>query len=74
MENYFESICLLIMALIIYKFFITINKMENYFEAIYMLIMALIIDLIGMSSYFIPGMGEAFDTAWAPIRKLYFNI
>lgn len=48
--------------------------MENYFEAIYMLIMALIIDLIGMSSFFVPGLGEAFDTAWAPIRIIYFYI
>lgn len=33
-----------------------------------MLIIALFIDLIGMSSLMLPGMGEFFDTVWAPIR------
>ena len=36
------------------------------------------IDLIGMSSYILPGIGESFDIIWAPISayltyKLYGN-
>ena len=33
-------------------------------------IMCLIIDALGMSTYLIPGLGEAGDLAWAPIQKM----
>lgn len=36
------------------------------------LVFCLIMDLIGVSSYFIPGIGEWFDMIWAPISALIF--
>lgn len=40
----------------------TYNKVKRF-----KLISAIAIDLIGLSSYFIPAIGEAGDIAWAPI-------
>ena len=34
------------------------------------LIVSLLIDFIGSSSYLLPGVGEAFDVAWAPIQTI----
>mmetsp|Transcript_2493 Transcript_2493/g.3673 ORF Transcript_2493/g.3673 Transcript_2493/m.3673 type:complete len:402 (-) Transcript_2493:134-1339(-) len=35
------------------------------------LIVSLLIDLIGSSSYLLPGVGEAFDLSWAPIQTVF---
>jgi hypothetical protein len=32
------------------------------------LLLALLIDFIGMSTYALPIIGEAFDAIWAPVR------
>lgn len=34
------------------------------------LVVSLLIDFIGSSSYLLPGVGEAFDVAWAPIQTI----
>lgn len=34
------------------------------------LIVSLVIDFIGSSSYLLPGVGEGFDVAWAPIQTI----
>lgn len=31
-----------------------------------------VMDLVGMASYIVPGLGEWFDVAWAPISGLIF--
>ena len=36
--------------------------------------LCILIDLIGMLSYLIPGMGEWIDTVWAPISAYLFGI
>ena len=36
--------------------------------------LCILIDIIGMLSYIIPGMGEWMDTAWAPISAYLFGI
>ena len=46
--------------------------MENKIEAVFMLVIALTIDLIGMCSFAVPGLGESFDVVWAPIRKFIY--
>lgn len=48
------------------------EEMLNKFNRIKYLKLAgaVIIDLIGMSSYFLPGLGENADLAWAPISGL----
>ncbi len=33
-----------------------------------------IMDLIGMSSYFIAGIGEGFDLVWAPISAIVYYV
>ena len=35
------------------------------------LVQSIIIDVIGMSSYLLPGAGETFDIIWAPISALW---
>jgi len=37
------------------------------------LLLCILIDLIGVSSYAVPGLGEATDIAWAPISALLVN-
>jgi len=37
------------------------------------LIVSLVIDFIGSSSYLLPGVGEAFDVAWAPIQTIFLT-
>jgi len=37
------------------------------------LLFALLIDFIGMSTYALPVVGEAFDAIWAPLRYLNFD-
>lgn len=32
-----------------------------------MLVLSLVFDVIGILTYFVPGLGEGFDLAWAPI-------
>lgn len=49
-------------------------KNEDY----YRLIISIIVDIIGMGSYAVPGVGEITDLGWAPIqffivRQLYGN-
>jgi hypothetical protein len=36
------------------------------------LIFCIIMDIIGLVSYFIPGIGEGFDFLWAPISAFIF--
>jgi len=36
------------------------------------IIICILMDLIGMSSYFFPGLGEFFDVVWAPISGYIF--
>ena len=36
--------------------------------------LCILIDIIGMLSYIIPGMGEWMDTAWAPISAYLFGL
>jgi len=36
------------------------------------LVFCLIMDLIGVASYFMPGIGEGFDLFWAPITAYLF--
>jgi len=36
------------------------------------IILCVIMDLIGMITYFFPGLGEFIDTAWAPISGFIF--
>ena len=36
--------------------------------------LCILLDLIGMLSYVVPGMGELMDLVWAPISALLFSI
>ena len=36
--------------------------------------LCILIDIIGMLSYLIPGMGEWMDTVWAPISAFLFSL
>ena len=40
-------------------------------KAFLLLIAAITIDAIGMMSFAIPGLGEAFDAIWAPISSFF---
>ena len=41
------------------------------FKAFFLLIAAITVDAIGMMSFAIPGLGEAFDAIWAPISSFF---
>ena len=40
-------------------------------KAVLLLIAAIAIDAIGMLSFLIPGVGEAFDAIWAPVSSYF---
>ena len=40
-------------------------------KAFLLLIAAITIDAIGMMSFAVPGLGEAFDAVWAPVSSFF---
>lgn len=44
------------------------KRQKSRFGLVPGLLLALLIDFIGMSTYALPVIGEAFDAIWAPIR------
>jgi hypothetical protein len=41
---------------------------DNYSRTMYLkLVVCIVVDAIGMLTYLLPGIGETFDFAWAPI-------
>ena len=47
------------------------NSLDSYVDPWGQLFLCVIMDIIGMASYFLPGIGELADIAFAPIEGLF---